>query len=119
MNDDEEHAPRRRIMLYVPDTDRDSLEVVILGRLHDIADIFAATKSAAERWRGFGRVRIIGSGSTCGVLRMTITEHARCNDPIVEFATMWASAALSIHAHERGFEWHATADSSGVLLGTW
>jgi len=111
MND---HAPRRRIWLYMPDTDRDAIEITILGPLDDIGHLFALVKSAAERWEGFHRVGFIGSGTTCGVLRASLTNQARCGDPYVEALEMLHAARLPID-----LSWHASGVSSIGLVGTW
>lgn len=109
--------PRRRVWLYVPAPGQ--LELTMLGALDEIASMFAAVKSALERWHGFERVEIIGSGSTCGVLRATLTSRSTYTDAIAE-------ALFAIREHvqlPRSFEWRGSSSDhpAGIvgIVGTW
>jgi hypothetical protein len=111
-------APRRRLWLYALDTERDALEITVLGPLDDIAQLCATIKSSAEQWPGFARVAIIGSGSTVCVMRMFITNRAHSDDALTEgmlmLADMEGKGALP------RLSWTASLFPANIgAVGTW
>lgn len=103
---------RRRIWVYPYG---DVAEVVMLGAVGEIAPMFAALKSAADRWPGWALVDQV-IGGPCAVLRLQVGRDARYPDPIAEFLTMWGERK------ERGAPWRAvewTTPGSIGTVGTW
>lgn len=101
---------RRRIWLY---PDGDAVEVVVLGAVGEIAPMFAALRSAAERWPGWALVDQI-IGGPCDVLRLQVGRDARYLDPVAEFLAMWGE--------QRGALWRAvewTTPTRIGSVGTW
>jgi len=110
--------PRRRLWVYVPDTDPDAVEIVMLGSLDEIGHPFALVKGCAERWRGFERVEIVGGGPMCGILRMRLTAFARYVDPLAEVLAMFEHMGVTV-AWAMGVEWASPAMERIGLVGTW
>lgn len=105
-------SPRRRMWLYVPDTEPDAIEVTVIGAMLEIGQPIAMLRSAAERWPGFHRVEIIGAGTMAGILRCVLTPVAVSDDPIAEFLAMWVkNVRLRV-------SWSTPASASG-MVGTW
>lgn len=101
---------RRRIWVY---PDGDAAEVVMLGAVGEIAPMFAALKSAADRWPGWALVDQV-IGGPCAVLRLQVGRDARYTDPIAEFFAMWGE----IPAVRRcAVEW--TTPGPIGTVGTW
>lgn len=105
---------RRRIWVY---PDGDIAEVVMLGAVGEIAPMFAALKSAADRWPGWALVDQV-IGGPCAVLRLQVGRDARYLDPIAEFLAMWHSPRWDSRcAPWRAVEW-STPGPIGTV-GTW
>lgn len=111
------NSPRRRVWLYVPDTDPDKLEVTVMGMLDEIGLVVAVIKTAAERWRGFERVEIVGAGSNAGILRMALSTYARTIDPIAEFLGMWSACGNAENFIGARIDWSAAGPAG--MVGTW
>lgn len=101
---------RRRIWVYPYG---DVAEVVMLGAVGEIAAMFAAVKSAANRWPGWGLVDQV-IGGPCAMLRLQVGRDARYLDPIAEFLTMWGEKRGAIW---RSVEW--TTPGPIGTVGTW
>lgn len=115
------NPPRRRIWLYQPDTDPEVVEIVLLGLMDDIAPPCAMLKSAAERWRGFRHVHMMG-GAVCGIIRAELTNVARYEDPIAEALAMIQDLGATSMMWAGSIEWAAGAiyeSRRAGLVGTW